>query len=484
MKVLFIYSLCSIASASKPLRSPEWIQFGISYISAILKQNGHSTKLIILSRISGEKNKNIIDKYINEFKPELVCFTSVSSEYSFVVEIARYIRSNYPDLFLLIGGAHVSLNPEGALNDFDALCIGEGEYPVLELVSSIEENKPPQSIPNLWIKHDDKIEKNPSRPFISDLDVLPFPDRDMWQEWIKEDASARHTVLLGRGCPFNCSYCSNHALRKIASGTYVRYRSPDNIISEINELVDKYPQKTEIYLEVETIGVNKSWTLELCSKLRSFNQAHKNQIHFGANLRIVPNVNYRDIFHALKNANFRFINIGLESGSEKIRREILRRNYSNADIINAVKLAREYGLQVSFFNMVGLPGETVDDFHETIEMNKICLPDWINFSIFYPYPGTDLYTFCKAKGYLGDSIDTRMERGRAILNLPYFSKKEVEHNYIWFNYNVYKGHKPLIRLLSQALKLQIRANPFLFAVYSYFKYIAAKMLNVAIKMLI
>ncbi|MBN1384715.1 MAG: B12-binding domain-containing radical SAM protein [Elusimicrobia bacterium] len=469
MNILFIYSLYNIATTRKPLITPETIQFGISYISSFLKRHGHSTRLMVLSRISGKKNENMINEYIEKFKPGLICFTAVSSEYEFISNLARYIKNRFPEIYLVIGGAHVSLNPEGVLDNFDALCIGEGENPTLELVSQLGKSIRPSGIPNLWIKQGTMIEKNPPRPYLQNLDVFPFPDREMWQEWIDESPSTRYAVMLGRGCPFECTYCCNHALKKLSSGTYTRYRSPDNIVSELKELIIRFHAKKEIYLEVETIGMKKDWTLELCRKLEEFNSTLEQPLSFGANIRIMPNLDLKTIFDAFKRANFRFINIGLESGSEKIRREILNRNYSNNDIINAVKLAREYGLQVSFLNMVGLPGETMEDFEKTIEINRKCLPDWTSASIFYPYPGTDLYSLCKKQELLNKSIDNTMERGKAVLNLPGFSKKEIEKSQIWFEYNIYKGYRPSVRLLLNVFKLKMKTKPYLYYTYKKLK---------------
>ncbi len=467
MNVLFIYTLYNIASINKPLRTPELMQFGISYISSYLKEHSHNTELIVLSRTSAKKNEQIIDEYINVFKPKVIAFTAVSTEYDFITSTAKYIRKRFPDVYLLIGGPHVSLNPEGVLENFDALCVGEGESPMLELVSQLEKNMIPSGIYNLWIKHDSEIEKNPTRPFLQNLDILPFPDREMWDEWIDEDFGARYSVLLGRGCPFECTYCCNHALKKLASGKYTRFRSPANIVNEINEIVKKHPDKKELYLEVESIGVNKEWTLDLCNKLEQFNKTLKQPLSFGANIRITPNIDLKSIFHAFRKSNFRFVNIGLESGSERVRREILNRNYSNEDIVNAVKLAKEQGLQVSFLNMIGVPGETIDDFKETIEMNRRCLPDWVGYSIFYPYPGTRIYSLCKE--LIKKPLTTNMERGRAILDLPGFSKKQIEREYIWFEYKIYKNYKPLAQLLLQILNLKIKTNPYYFYLYRKLK---------------
>ena len=167
------------------------------------------------------------------------------------------------------------------------------------------------------------------------------------------------------------------------------------------------------------------------------------------------------LFAEFKKSNFSFINIGLESGSERVRREILKRNYSNQDIINAVRLARKYGLKVHFYNMLGIPGETLADFKETVRINRICQPDFHYTSIFYPYPGTVLYSLCEQQGLLKKDLDTEMERCKANLGLPGFTKRQIQKSYLWFDYYLYKGYKPTYKLLAKVLASRIRLN------YSY-----------------
>lgn len=451
MNILFVYSMQhDIRSSRKPLRSSLQMQFGISYISSFLKKQGHNAKLIVLCSHLGKKseiNRNVIDEYVKRFCPELICFTAVYSEYNFIVNIAKYIKTRYPDIYLLIGGCHVSLNPEDkSLDVFDALCIGEGEHPTFELVSQLEKGLIPSAIPNLWIKHGHEIEKNLPHPFLRDLDSLPFPDREMWLDWIEAQSWEKVPVLLGRGCPYNCTYCCNHALKKIAPGRYVRLRSPENILDEIKDIVIRFSETKEIYLEVETYGVNKAWAIELCSTLEGFIKTLAEPLSFGVNLRITPNTDFESLFAACKRSNFKYINIGLESGSEVIRRKILKRNYSNQDIINAVTLARKYGLKVIFYNLIGIPGETLADFKETVEINRICLPDGYYNSIFFPYPGTELHTSCKKMGLLKKDLDSETERRKAALELPGFSRKQIQRCYARFDYYVYKGYKPTYKI--------------------------------------
>jgi len=471
MNILFIYSVDDIFSPARALRSPAEIQFGISYISSLLKKQGHATTLLILSRMLGQKNIEMINDRIKRYAPKLICFTGVSTEHRFIADMAKYIKNSYPDAFLMAGGPHVSLNPVDVSRDvFDALCIGEGEYPTLELVSQLEKGLSPSGIPNLWIKQGAGIEKNVPRPFIQDLERLPFPDREMWREWTAKESGPEHAILLGRGCPFHCTYCCNHALKDVAEGPYVRFRSPRSILEEIREITLKFPGQTNMYLEIETIGSNKKWALELCSKLEKFNKTLEKPLSYRTNLRITPKLDLEALFAAFKKSNVLTVNIGVESGSERVRREILKRDYSNRDIVNAVTLARKYGLKVYFYNLIGVPGETLADFKETIRLNRECLPERTFNHIFFPYPGTGLYSVCMKKGLLPEKIDTKLERCKATLDLPGFSKKQIQNGFVWFDYDVYRGRKPLSEILPKVLISKLRSNAGLHFFYRRLSY--------------
>lgn len=457
MKIAFIFSLTDSFAPRYPLESQQQMQFGISYISAVLKIHGHQTRLLVLSR----ETANAVDKFIEEFQPSLVCFTAVASEYPFIARIARKIKEKHPSIYLLAGGCHVSLNPEQAISDaFDAVCIGEGEYPTLELVKKLEKCKEPSTVANLWIKHKTEIEKNPSGAFLKDLDLIPFPDREMWQKWIYPASQTKHSILLGRGCPYLCTYCCNHALRKLQSGNYVRFRSPENILEELKRLVADFPKTEEVYLEVETFSANIKWAIEVCALLEKYNNVRSRPLSFGVNLRISPNINIEPLVAALKKANFTFVNIGLESGSERVRKEILNRNYSNQDVVRVVRLLKQHGLKINFFNLIGIPGETLEDFRETIRINRECQPDGNLLSIFFPYPGTDLYLRCKERKLLDmlPEKDIYMERMAAHLDLPEFPRRKIQRSYILFEWYAYLGHKPIYKILAYILRRKIHTS--------------------------
>lgn len=429
MKILFIY--CDTLDeplyrrvSSKPLFSQQEIYSGSSYISAVLKENGHQTDLFVYSKHTKDE---ILEQAIREYEPKLICLSAVFREFDTISYLAEYIKGIFPNIYVIAGGPHITLNPEIAIQKcFDAICIGEGEYPILELVNSMEKGKINEEISNFWFKTEHGIVKNPTRAFMEDLDSLPFMDREMWQKWIY--ANAFHYILLGRGCPFNCTYCSNHALKKVSDGKYVRFRSPSNAIEEIKALREKFQNLTSIYFEVEAINLDMNYLDEFCTQLAAFNETLDEKITYGANYRIIPSQDVAHIFKKFKEANIISINVGLESGNERIRKEIMKRNYSNEDVVRVVETAKENDISIMLYLMVGLPTETEVEFQDTIDLAERCNADVIQLSIFSPYPGTELYKYCLERNYIDTNVKD-LGRNVAGLDLPGFSREQIQKKY-------------------------------------------------------
>lgn len=452
MNVLFIVSetlkkKLGGTNKEKPLKNQEEIHYGVSYISSLLKKHGHNIEVFVKTSYTKDSE---IDNVINTFNPKLIGFSAVFREFESIAETAKYIKEKFPSLYLVAGGAHITLSPEESIREnFDAICIGEGEYATLELVEQLEKNETPSNIKNLWIKTKDGIEKNPTRPFLENLDELPYPDRGMWQKLIK-DPNTLHNVIIGRGCPFNCTYCCNHALREVAEGKYVRFRSSQNIIGEIKEILEQFPDTDTIFLEAEALNLYPSFLFEFCDELEAFNKTLKKPISYGANIRLNPASDMNKIMFAFTKANIVIVNIGLESGSERVRKEILKRGeYSNKDVLQAVKIAKRYHRHTMLFVLLGIPGETYEDFLETLEITKKCRPHFIHLGIFTPYPGTELYDYSKEHNLLSQSSYKEKGRSIALLDLPGFTRKQIQKEYFNFFPNVYARSK------SQLIKLKI-----------------------------
>jgi tRNA A37 methylthiotransferase MiaB len=277
---------------------------------------------------------------------------------------------------------------------------------------------------------------------------------------------ATHQVVMpSRGCPYVCTYCCNHALRKIAGGKYVRLRLPDDVVNEIRFLKQRFPATAEIYLQSETIAINVNWLDELTQKIQAFNSTLDRAIAFTCNFRVARAFLTDQVFAALQRANVRALEIGLESGSERLRCGVLRRHYSNGDFFRAAELARAHGMRVNVYNMIGLPGETPQDYWETVQVNRRVSPDQVMTSIFHPYPGTDLHATCRSRGLLEQSDSLTSERYRALIDYPEFPRRQVQRAFDWFDYHVYRGRRPLHYRLRRTLRNKAYSHRWAHAVF-------------------
>lgn len=458
MKVLFIYTVSnSLPPPAKPVA--EWIEvsFSVSYLVAALEHAGHEVELLVLRHGSFKKQ---LQEVLNRLEPQLTCYTAVATEHAFCAKVARAIKQMRPDIYQVIGGVHATLRPDDCIDGpFDGVCIGEGEDALVELADSLAAGKRPTAIQSWWFQTSDGVEKNLTRPFNPDIDSIIHPNREIWRPWIEK--IEKHAMLIARGCPFTCTYCSNHALRKTQDGKFVRFRSPEDCVAELRELVAEFPDTTYCYFEVETISAGQSWAYDFAKLLEEFNAEREEPLEFAINLMVHHNTSFMDLFKALKKANFSYLRIGLESGSYRVRKAIMRRNHTNDDLINTFKEAHEAGLGTYAYNLVGLPGETPEDFQETIELNRLCSPTRSYISIFHPYPGTDLERTCKERGIKVPAFEDTAERYRARLSLPEFPNRQVEYYFRNFPALVKGSQEPLFNRVDAYVWQTIRGYPWL-----------------------
>ncbi len=466
MNIVCVYSITTY-SLKKELYSPGDIPFGISFIATVLKKAGHNVKLVVITPTTPLQEK--LAALIKDFKPSLFCLTAVSSQIPIIKQVGETIRQIDPAIFVVLGGAHPTLNPDEVINyDFaNAVCVGEGEHAAVELARQLESGRDPAGITSLWIKNRNsgEIEQNDVCPFHTDLDEFPFIDREMWEPFISNKKGKIYTVLAGRGCPNRCTFCSNHALARISTGKYVRFRSPGNIIEEIRQLVENDPDVETVFLETETLGANLKYTHQLLAQLAEFNRSLKKPLEFGTNVALTTQIqDNRDLLQAFQDANLVFFRIGLESGSERVRREVLNRpRYYNKDLIEFCRLSREFGVKYTVNILIGLPGETQADFQETIDITRQCRPTFgVAASIFFPYPGTKLYDVCKKQNLLQSKAGkTFFERTSTVLDLPGFSPWQIKKEFILIYYKVYRGYKPWSDIVMTTLRSAVDAFPWI-----------------------
>lgn len=311
--------------------------------------------------------------------------------FHYVKEYARWSKKALPHIPTICGGVHPTIDPEDAIaaEGIDMICIGEGEGAIKDVCDNLSNKEHLRNIQNIWYKDGAEIYKNPVHPLIGDLDTLPFPDRDIFNYSSLDDMKfSRGVFLATRGCPYDCSYCVNHQLRELYKnkGKYIRFRSVENVLTEIEMMIKEYSIKI-INFDDDILALKKDW-------LEEFSEKYPKRIGlpFYCNARV--ELIDHDSVQKFKNAGCVSMAIGLESGSEEIRRNILNRKMSNEDIVHAFSICKANGIKTASFNMVGIPFETPEDVIETIRLNGQIKPNAMQVSIFYPYPHTKIYETC------------------------------------------------------------------------------------------
>jgi anaerobic magnesium-protoporphyrin IX monomethyl ester cyclase len=394
---------------------------GLGCISSVLKEAGHDTTLL---HINKRPTKEKLCHKISQISPGLIGFSTTTPQYPYTQLFSRWIKEEF-SIPIICGGMHPTAVPEDVISDknIDIICLGEGEYPTLELVNGLQDGKDISTIKNLWVKQNGKIHRNPVRRLIQNLDDLPLPDTDIFDyEYILRLFQHMPDILTGRGCPYNCSYCYNNNFRKLCQGkgNYVRRRSVDNVLKEIDYLTNKYKIKRLNFID-DTFVIHPKWLNEFCVKYsKRFN------LPFSCCAR-ADNLD-REILIQLREAGCYHIEMGIESGNEWLRNNVLKRPMTNEQIVRAFALVHEVGIKATSFNIVGFPYETSEMIQDTINLNLFIKPDYIQVSIFYPLPGTELYNIAKSQGFLTSNHKFSFFEG-SMLNLPTLEYKQINHYY-------------------------------------------------------
>lgn len=422
MKILLIYP--------NVVESPKDISLGLGIISAILKQKGHNVELI---DTTFKITKTEIINKIKNFNPDIVGVTAATNDLYNAINICNLIKKikNMP---IVCGGYHATIAPEDIIKQdcFDIAAIGESEYSFLELINSIEKGKINYKLKNLWFKKQGKIIKNPIENLNQNLDKLPFADREIfdYQKYIDSNRGLA-TFMFSKGCPFKCTYCINKVLieKYKGKGNYLRFRSVENLFQEIKQVIKNYKVK-EIEFYDDTFTLNKSRLKEFCKRYPK-----EINLPFYINARV--NAVTKKDFQILKKAGCVRVSIGIESGDEKIRNPILKRNQTEEQIINTFKWAKQARLKTYSFNMIGIPYETKESIKKTIELNKKINPDYVGVSIFNAFKGTGLYDLCLEKNWLNKNYSKSYFQSTNVKH-PNFTIKQLKQIRDRFGFEVYK----------------------------------------------
>jgi len=374
----------------------EWL--GIMYISSMLKSRGHQCDVLVESL----ESSNIANKVLSE-SADIIAFSCLTSDYHWALKKAEQIKK-YSNALTVFGGTHVTLNPdEVMLNpNVDIVCLGEGEYPMLELADAVDKHEDYSQIENLWVNKNGTIVRNDLRNLIEKLDALPFPDRKLYSRYSFFKKRGIRPLHLGRGCPFSCSFCHNASKKALfrGKGKHVRWRSMESVLKEVKEIKEKSYVKV-LHIIDDSFGINREWLKEFIQKL-SFIPGERTAIH--ANMR--ADMVTKDLCEVFRDYGARHlrIRIAVETGDESYRREILKKEISNEILIRAAKLFQKYKIHFVTYNMIGLPGETLAQALDTLRLNVQLRPTIAFCFIYQPYPGTELADYALENGFLSSEM--------------------------------------------------------------------------------
>lgn len=323
-------------------------------------------------------------KLASQLDPHLIGVTATTSTIDTALNYLEVVKERLPDVMTVMGGPHPTFMPRQTLESglVDVVVLGEGEETLRELAGRADLS----SVRGIAYRDQEgRLKLNPPRPLIKDLDALPFPARHLVPF---ESYGQSPGVITSRGCVYSCGYCSS----SLIMGKKFRARSAGNVVDELEELVDQYGVRDLAFMD-DTFMLNKRRAGDIAEEIKNRDL----EVSFVASSR-VDSVN-PDLLYQLKEAGMSTIYYGVESGSQRVL-DLMRKGITLKQAESAVKSAKKAGLKVLTSFILGYPGETAQDLEETIDFSIKLDPDYSQYSILTPFPGTPIYQDLKEKGLI------------------------------------------------------------------------------------
>jgi radical SAM superfamily enzyme YgiQ (UPF0313 family) len=356
----------------------------VRQLCASLKTRGHRCSLIFFKEFRWEvfrpvtpREEDLLLSLLGDLEPDLVGISLTSSLVAdLAYHLADEIRSR-TKAKVIVGGAHPSVSPEEALEHADFVCRGEGDEAIVELADAIAEGRSAGSIPNLWVRADGGIRRNDVRPLAENLDSLPFAsfgDPDSYR--IEDDRVDRadpatriplyHTAASRMACPFNCTFCGGPWLRRVlyaGRGQPRRYRSVGHLLEEIKQARLRSPgiQQVQFWDEVFAVRPPEGWLDEFCERF-------SREIRLPFSIWSHPGLVTEETTEKLKRAGLKKVVMGVESGSQQVRREVLNRRETDAAILRSAEILRRHEVEVGYDFIVDIPWLTEENLRGTFTL--------------------------------------------------------------------------------------------------------------------
>lgn len=416
MRVLFVYP---------NLNTQMGFNQGLAMISAFLKRAGHETRLVNLNEnLPPVPTREEILAEIRAWNPGVLAASTLSQQYAEARDLVAWLRKRYDELgetppVFVVGGVHPSMVPEKVMGDgvWDHVAVGECEDAMVDLVERIDGGDAEliSSCSNFlsWKSNarprhysertSDNWKRNPVRPF-PNISIMPMADYELFDtQRILDSKNGWAGLITSRGCPYRCTYCLNHEVidtyradlkAPVRELNFFRFRHPEEVLDEMRFLLNRYERVNTFIMDDDLFTQNVEHAVSFC---KAYEESEIN-VPFVVNAH-VKQLDER-VANALKSAGCTILKMGIESGSPRVRKEVLQRPMSDNDIFETVRLAETAGLHSSGFVMVGLPGETHEERWETVDLLARLEIGRFRSSMFYPFPGTGAFKLSVDGGFI------------------------------------------------------------------------------------
>jgi radical SAM superfamily enzyme YgiQ (UPF0313 family) len=385
----------------------------VRYLSSYLKSKGHKVNILFLAKTYGQQENKEEIKQINnliaDLKPDLIGLSLMTTHFSRAKKITEAIKGKF-NTPIIWGGIHPTISPEDCLKYADLVCVGEGELALAQLLeTNFLEFKSGQydfSIPGIWYIKNNQAPNQGAGLLVPDINQLPYPDYNLADHYIVHrnkllplipdlfrqyyPASRKdHRIISGRGCPYACTFCANSVFKSMYGPGYLRIRSVDNFIGEMVEIKKAFP-----YIEIFRIN-DDSFPIKSIDWLKEFARQYKEKINLPFFCLVSPLTVTEEKFDLLIAAGLKIVQIGLQSGSNRVNQEIYLRHVKNEQFLKAVSILGKYRgrLKVIVDVILDNPYELEEDILETLKvLNQLDRSSVVLgiFSLVF-YPGTELY---------------------------------------------------------------------------------------------
>ncbi len=401
---------------------------------------------------------------IAEYAPDVITYSVMTGSQRQILGLNRFLKSRF-SFFALFGGPHPTFVPNMAREPgVDALCRGEGEGAIVDLLQALEAESDWRATPNLaWADDAGELHQNALRPLVEDLDALGFPDRSLVydaQRLYRDNP--RKVVLTQRGCPMQCSFCFHHAWRKkvyqARVSRYVRKRSVDHVLAEVQEIQKRYPLAFVHFLD-DIFNIDGAWLGEFCERWPA-------EVGLPFDAILMANMTKEEHIRQLKQAGCVYARIAFEAANDHMRNAVFKKNTTREQLRQAAGWIKAYGIRLGSLNMLGGPGATVEDELETVRLNVECGVDHPLCSIVQPYPEFELNDITREMGYAVDHYDDFPAQFNRAASIHIEDKQAIENLHKWFPILV--RHPRLLPFARRTLDSRLMAKPLLgaYALYS------------------